>query len=76
MVNDGVVNTLKNKEPNFHLTNAIYTSKQQETKKTQSFDKAKKPSRPRHTYTPMVDTYEVILKTFLANNIITLLGNS
>ena len=34
VVNDGVVNTPKTKEPTFNLSNSIYATKQQEVSKT------------------------------------------
>ena len=42
VVNDGVVDTLKTKEPTFNISNAIYATKQQEGSKPQTFDKGSK----------------------------------
>ena len=42
VVNDGVVDTPKTKEPAFNLSNAIYATKQQEGSKPQPFDKGSK----------------------------------
>ena len=42
VVNDGVVDTPKTKEPAFNLSNAIYATKQQEGSKPQTFDKSSK----------------------------------
>ena len=45
VVNDGVVDTPKTKEPRYNLSNAIYTTKQQEGSKPQTFDKSSKFAR-------------------------------
>ena len=39
VVNDGVVDAPKAKEPAFHLSNAIYAAKQQEATKSQNVSK-------------------------------------
>ena len=76
VVNDGVLDDPKTKEFSFHLSNTIYVANQQETSNTQSFDKAKIPSRPKHTNISMVDLFEVVLKTFITNKVITLPNKS
>lgn len=63
VVNDGLVDAPKTKELAFNLSNFIYVAKQQETTKSQTFDKNKKSSKPKCFYTPMVESYEVVLKT-------------
>lgn len=76
IVNDGVVDAPKTKESTFNLSNCICATKQQETSKPKYFEKPKRSSKPIRTYTPMVESYEVVLKTFLANKLIMLPGNS
>ncbi len=76
VVNDGVVDTPKTKEPAFNLSNAIYAAKQQEGLKPQTFDKGSKFAKKRCVYTPMVEPYEVVLKTLIANKLVTLPDNS
>ena len=76
VVNDGVLDDPKTKEFSFHLSNTIYVSNQQETSNTQSFDKAKIPSRPKHTNISMVDLFELVFKTFITNKVITLPNNT
>ena len=76
MVNYGVVDDPKTKDLDFQLSNTIYVSNQQENLNTQSFDKAKIPSRPKHTNIPMVDLFEVVLKFFITNKVITLPNKS
>lgn len=71
VVNDGVVDAPKTKESAFNLSKAI----KKKTSKPQYFNKAKRPSKPKCTYTPMVESYEVVLKTFLSNKLIMLPDN-
>lgn len=75
VINNGVVDTPNTKESNFNISNVIYATKQQETSNCQSFNKTNKSSKPKHVYTPIVESYEVVLKTFLANKRITLPNN-
>lgn len=76
VVNDGVVDTPKTKEFVFNLSNAIYATKQQEGSKPQTFDKGSKFLKKRCVYTPMVEPYEVVLKTLIANKLVTFPDNS
>lgn len=76
VVNGGVVDAPKTKESFFHFFNVIYAAKQQETSKSQSFDKTKKSSKPKCVYTPMVESYKVVLKTLHANKLSMLPNNS
>ena len=82
VVNDDVVNVPKIKETTFNLANAILATKQQETirhndsSKSQTTDKPKNSYKPKCSYTLMVDSYDAVLKTLLANKLITLLDNS
>ena len=76
VVNNGFLDDPRTKELAFHLSNTIYVANQQENSNTQSFDKAKIPSSPRHTNISMVDLFEVVLKFFITNKVITLPNNS
>ena len=76
VVNDGVVDAPKTKEPVFNLSNVIYAMKQQEISKPQIFDKSSKFTKKRRVYTPMVEPYVVVLKTLIVKKIVTLPHNS
>lgn len=81
VVNDGVVDVPKAKEPTFNLSNAIYTAKQHEDANTHGAPKpqyADKPKKQTHqrVYTKLAEPYDVILKTLVANKYLMLPNNS
>ena len=61
----------------FNLSNAIYVAKQQEAAKSQNVSRPQQTNKPRkytqrRVYMKLVEPYEVVLKTLLANNLLTL----
>ena len=80
-MNNGFVDTPKPKEPTFNLSNAIYVAKQQEATKSKNVSRPQQMDKPKKSYqwrvyTKLAEPYDVILKTLVANNYLTLLANS
>ena len=69
--------TSKSKESAFNLSNAIYATKQQEVAKSQNASRPQQTNKPKkysqqQVYTKLVEPYDVVLKTLVANNLLTL----
>ena len=73
----------KTKELAFKLANSILATNQEEATKTNDSSKSKTyekskftwASKPEHHFAPLANSYNVILKTFLDNKIISLIDN-